>query len=759
MNDRTTLFRIADGLSGVLFIAWFFLPISLGLVSPGQIGAGGATPQYFTPLTFPLALSGGFTATQIALSLVYLVPLLGIFKLVCLVIPNKLGEIASPLSLFATLARIVATSIMVFAFIFPMLRYADSGAWFRALPKTGIILAPVSFAANIASVVIFLRLMNLRNPVYREYQDFKKQGALVPAEIADKIRGRTNAVEVLFRIRTKLFIAFIGIISMILLVLSLVLLQNYRNTILKAVGDAARSQVEQTSANYRVNLGDSIAMFEYLNRQFELNKKAEFAYDNLTLYSNLKSERYLDELNADLADFRAEFSTERMGLQFPGVPALAGTDATAYARMYAADPKVVSLHDTDARIFRYVSPIIKQDTVTQGTERVKRARILGFSIMTFSEDVVMRPYYLTRVSVIIFTFFFLYIAVVLTYLVGSYIVNPLLFLRMNVRKISDVLSTMIRGQSRVSSASLVYKDCVHSHDEIKSLSSEINDMVTVIRGIVPYISASTLKQAETGTASTTRKELTFLFTDIRGFTTLCEGMEPEEVVTILNHYLDLETEIILNNNGDVDKFVGDEMMAFFEGPNKEEHACRAAMQIRQAMMKEREEREKKGMAVVSIGIGINTGDVVFGSVGARDRMDFTSIGDTVNLAARLEGANKAYGSKSIITEAVYERVKDQFLCRELDFIAVKGKTEPVRIYEILQEIPEAHPKLLEIKSNFEKGLTAYRARKWDKAATAFKKNIDLFNDHPSTVFLERAEHFTHHAPPDNWDGVFRMTVK
>jgi len=305
----------------------------------------------------------------------------------------------------------------------------------------------------------------------------------------------------------------------------------------------------------------------------------------------------------------------------------------------------------------------------------------------------------------------------------------------------------------------VYNDAVHSRDEIKSLSGEINDMVTVIRGIIPYISASTLKHAGKGEATSGEKELTFLFTDIRGFTTLCEGMKPDEVVAILNRYLDLETEIILNNHGDVDKFVGDEMMAFFEGPDKEINACRAAMQIRQAMMEEREAREKAGHPVVSIGIGINTGPVVFGSVGARDRMDFTSIGDTVNLAARLEGANKAYGSKTIITEAVYERVQQKFLCRELDFIAVKGKTEPVRIYEILQEIPRVIPKLEQIRELFERGLGYYRKRKWASAATAFRKNAELFGDEPSKVFLERIEHFERNPPPPSWDGVFRMTVK
>jgi class 3 adenylate cyclase len=343
--------------------------------------------------------------------------------------------------------------------------------------------------------------------------------------------------------------------------------------------------------------------------------------------------------------------------------------------------------------------------------------------------------------------------------IGNVIVNPLLFLKMNVRKISDILGSMIRGEARVSANTLVYDDCIKGRDEIKSLSGEINDMVTVIRGIIPYISASTLKQAEKGTASSSERELSFLFTDIRGFTTLCEGMQPDQVVNVLNRYLDLETEIILSNKGDVDKFVGDEMMAFFDGPEKELNACRAAMQIRQAMMEEKERRQKEGLPIVAIGIGINTGPVVFGSVGARDRMDFTSIGDTVNLAARLESANKQYGSKSIITDAVYQQVKDHFLCRQLDFIAVKGKNEPVCIYEILQTKEKSQPKLMQIAELFETGLDAYRKRKWKTAVAAFKKNMELYNDGPSKVFYDRIVEFSKNPPPDDWDGVYRSTEK
>ena len=154
------------------------------------------------------------------------------------------------------------------------------------------------------------------------------------------------------------------------------------------------------------------------------------------------------------------------------------------------------------------------------------------------------------------------------------------------------------------------------------------------------------------------------------------------------------------NGGDIDKFVGDEMMAFFAGPRKEYNACKAAMEIRAAMKEQQQLSKEKGKEVIQIGIGINTGNVVFGSVGSKTRMDFTSIGDTVNLAARLEGANKAYGSKSIISEAVYDKLNNTFVCRELDFITVKGKSEPVRIYEILQLKSKSAEKLDEIKTLF-----------------------------------------------------------
>ena len=738
---------IADIVSAILMIAWFFLPLGMGSIPK----AGGFAPMFY-PFNFPLTLGlyPGMGAVKIFAFAVYLVPAFALFRIVAFFLGKYLGAAGTNDGILTSSLRIAATGIMIFVSIVPALQFADTPAWFASLPGAAWIAFPVALAFNVASVVVLTLILNYRSPVYREYRQFRRE---------HKDAKSMTVLEVFFRIRAKLFFAFLGIISAILLSLSLLLLGNYRASILEAVGDGAKSQVEQASTNYRVNLGDSIALFEYFNRQVERNRGAKFRYNDLTIYTNRKQEFYLDDKVARSQEMKAEFSTLSSGTQYPEIPSLSGIDADKWVSAYAEAGSVFEISNPKLRTISYVSPIVKMDTIRTGDAKTKRDRLLGFSVMTFNIDTIMKPYFRTRSMVLVLTLFFLYIAIILTYMIGNYIVNPLLFLRMNVRKISDVLTTMIRGQARVTSSTLVYIDCVKSHDEIKSLSTEINEMVTVIRGIVPYISASTLKQAEKGVASTTKKELSFLFTDIRGFTTLCEGMKPEEVVAVLNRYLDLETEIILNNHGDVDKFVGDEMMAFFEGPLKEENACRAAMQIRHAMMEEKERREKEGLPVVAIGIGINTGNVVFGSVGARDRMDFTSIGDTVNLAARLEGANKAYGSKSIITEAVYEKVKDTFLCRELDFIAVKGKNEPVRIFEILQESLTAQPKLLDIKESFEKGLTAYRARKWKEAREAFKKGADGYQDAPAQVYIERVEHFMQNPPPDDWDGVFRMTVK
>lgn len=431
--------------------------------------------------------------------------------------------------------------------------------------------------------------------------------------------------------------------------------------------------------------------------------------------------------------------------------ALESTLPSLVGKKVSADPESVKVTgwraSADGKRIEFISPVTLS------------GQILGYVSADYDQDVIYEPYFRTQTKVFIVAFLFIYLSIFLTYFLGRAIVLPLLFLNMSVNRISQTLSGMIGGRIKIAANLLTYEDHVKTKDEIKGLSVEIGDMTTVIRGVVPYISASTLKYADRATPTSEARDLAFLFTDIRGFTTLCEGRSPAEVVELLNHYLALQSSLILENGGDIDKFVGDEVMAMFEGPDKELNACKAGMAIRKAMAKEKELALAAKQHVVAIGIGINTGPVTFGSVGAQNRMDFTSIGDTVNLAARLEGANKPYGTKTLITEAVWEKINKQFLCREIDLMTVKGKAKPVRIYEMLREKDEVNAALSSLVKGFEAGLAAYRAQDWATATDFFKKIVADYKDETSSVFLARIAHFKRTPPPQDWDGVFNLSEK
>jgi len=186
------------------------------------------------------------------------------------------------------------------------------------------------------------------------------------------------------------------------------------------------------------------------------------------------------------------------------------------------------------------------------------------------------------------------------------------------------------------------------------------------------------------------KEITVLFSDIRGFTTLSEKLSPQELVSHLNEYLSAMTDIIFNYEGTLDKYVGDEIMAFWNAPIEQENhaelACRAALDMMDKLhsLNESWPEEKR----LNIGIGLNTGIMTVGNMGSSNRMDYTLMGDNVNLGARLEGTNKIYGTNIIISEFTYQKIKDKFLCRELDNIRVKGKKKPVQIFEVLDYLVE-----------------------------------------------------------------------
>jgi adenylate cyclase len=257
-----------------------------------------------------------------------------------------------------------------------------------------------------------------------------------------------------------------------------------------------------------------------------------------------------------------------------------------------------------------------------------------------------------------------------------------------------------------------------------------------------------------------KRNITVFFSDIEGFTSLSEKLEPNDLVSFLNEYLQEMTEVILKYQGTLDKYEGDAIMAFWNAPlplyDHPLNACLAALENQSKLAELRIKWAKEGKPQISARIGINTGDAVVGNMGSRDRFDYTAMGDDVNLGSRLEGINKQYGTKIIISESTYKGVGDKLLCRELDLIRVKGKNEPVRIYELVGKKEAVNRDVQAVLDVFASALVLYRQKNFLSAKQAFES---IKNDPPSEVFAKRCEEFMKNPPEDNWDGVWTFMTK
>lgn len=260
-----------------------------------------------------------------------------------------------------------------------------------------------------------------------------------------------------------------------------------------------------------------------------------------------------------------------------------------------------------------------------------------------------------------------------------------------------------------------------------------------------------------------KREVTIMFSDIRGFTSISERLTPEQLVHLLNEYLTEMANIILKNNGVVDKYMGDAIMAFWNAPlDEKEHvylACLTALEMKEKLIELHKNWESRKIPVLNIGIGINTGDAVVGNMGSYDRFDYTAMGDNINLGSRLEGINKEYGTSIIISNSTHEKIKDKFVCRELDLVAVKGRKEPVRIFELIGKKGEISSDKLKFISHFEEGLSLYRAQKWKDAVKMFEKCLSMEKDYASSVFIERCRFFEKESPGKDWNKVRVMKTK
>jgi adenylate cyclase len=323
---------------------------------------------------------------------------------------------------------------------------------------------------------------------------------------------------------------------------------------------------------------------------------------------------------------------------------------------------------------------------------------------------------------------------------------------------------------------------ITSGDEIGELTSSFNTMVDQLKSkeklreafgqfLDPRIVANVVNPA-TGELrqSAERRTVTIFFSDIAGFSGIGEQLTADTVVRLLNRYFTAATEVIRRNHGIVDKFIGDAVMAFWASPFSEgethaRDACLACLEMRSAFAAIANDISnitglRRNIPKFHVRVALATGEALIGTVGSDTTKSFTVIGDTVNIASRLEGVNKIYGTDLIINEDCFHLAEQDVEAREIDFVTVYGKTEPVRIYELLSKMGQLDPKTAELRDAFAIALQNYREQKWSEAEKGFQKCLAIKKDDgPSLEFLTRIATFARTPPPKDWNGVWQTASK
>ena len=343
------------------------------------------------------------------------------------------------------------------------------------------------------------------------------------------------------------------------------------------------------------------------------------------------------------------------------------------------------------------------------------------------------------------------------------------------------LRRLLRGTALVQQGALDTEVPVTSRDEVGELTAGFNSMVKELRAkariretfgryVDPRIVEGLIDQPDRLAGTGDRREMTVLFCDMRGFTSLSEGMTPAGMVRIVNRYLALMSAPVRRNHGIIDKYIGDAIMAFWGPPFSpaEEHsrlACAAGLEQLAALHEFRAELPdltgfRRGIPHIDMRIGVATGEVIVGNIGSDVSMSYTVMGDAVNFASRIEGANKAYGTRFLVSARTAEMAGEVLVFREIDQLLVEGKQEPQHVYEVLGRRGELPPPVLAMAERFAEGLADYRGRNWQAAATAFKAALEAVpEDGPSRVFLHRVQRLEAEPPPPDWRGVWTLSEK
>jgi adenylate cyclase len=322
---------------------------------------------------------------------------------------------------------------------------------------------------------------------------------------------------------------------------------------------------------------------------------------------------------------------------------------------------------------------------------------------------------------------------------------------------------------------------VSSTDEVGRLTDSFNFFVQELRSkermkqtfgkyIDPRILEHVLAQPGAETATGGRRDMTVSFADLVGFTSLSERLTPLLMVTLLNRHFGLQALAVQEHHGVVDKFVGDSIVAFWGPPfvKSEEHAglaCRAAQAQLLALDKLRRELPditglRRDAPAVDLCVGICTGEVVVGNIGSETTRSYTVVGDTVNLAARLERANRVYGTRILIGESTVQAIGSEFEIREIDTISVKGKTETTRVFEVMSMAGQLSEQSVRLRDRYDQARRRYLGQDWDRAETAFHECLQIRpNDGPSSVLLQRIQFLRRNPPGKDWNGVWHLREK
>jgi adenylate cyclase len=343
------------------------------------------------------------------------------------------------------------------------------------------------------------------------------------------------------------------------------------------------------------------------------------------------------------------------------------------------------------------------------------------------------------------------------------------------RSLVSPIKRLLGGTRAVEDGDLEVEIQVHSRDEIATLATSFNHMVVGLREkeriratfgqyVDPRI-VKTLLENRIGADKGERQVMTVFFSDLEGFTKMCEGLTPDAAVRFLNRYFSMMSEVVRAQQGIVDKYIGDSVMAFWGPPftDPADHARLGCIAALDQMARLEDFRAwlpemfsvRDNLPVVNVRMGIASGEVTVGNIGSEISRGYTVIGDTVNLASRLEQANKFYGTRILVSEATRTLAGDDLAFREIDSLRVAGKLETVRVYELLGMADELSESGRQRIQAYEAGLARYRAQDWDAAEAAFRECLAIEpQDPPSQVMLERIAAFRQTPPEAGWDGVW-----